>query len=199
MVSASMPHQLLLYSPIDIRSLGGAVATDLCAAKVPISGIIYFASLPYIGPIMGIVVTPLILGFVPQLQNDGLTTLICHVKLRSSLSYFADAAVALKCRTEFCKLLVASSRLPNVPQRDLNAWIGAACHFTPQACRLNLVRKQDPAGLFEAGQNGLPLLIIGGTDDEQVRVEKVINHMSPHFKVCETLMLDGVGHMPFYE
>jgi hypothetical protein len=44
---------------------------DVCTAKIPLAGIIYLCALPYIGPIMGVVGTPVVLGFVPQLQSDG--------------------------------------------------------------------------------------------------------------------------------
>jgi hypothetical protein len=53
------------------RSLSGTIVADVCAAKIPLAGIIYLCALPYIGPIMGVVGTPVVLGFVPQLQSDG--------------------------------------------------------------------------------------------------------------------------------
>jgi pimeloyl-ACP methyl ester carboxylesterase len=94
---------------------------------------------------------------------------------------------------------VAPSRLASVPWSDFTSWVGGACQFTPLSCRLNLGRGQDPAGLFEAGKSGLPLLVIGGKEDLQVRTDEVVKHMEPHFKICESMILDGVGHMPFYE
>jgi hypothetical protein len=45
----------------------------------------------------------------------------------------------------------------------------------------------------------LPLLVIGGKEDLQVNPQAVIESMSPHFKICESLLLENVGHMPFYE
>jgi hypothetical protein len=43
----------------------------MCTAKIPLSGLIYLSSLPYIGPVMGIIGTPVVLGFCPELQSDG--------------------------------------------------------------------------------------------------------------------------------
>jgi pimeloyl-ACP methyl ester carboxylesterase len=78
------------------------------------------------------------------------------------------------------------------------AWIGGACHMPPKSCLLALTRKQDPAGLFEAGKNGLPLLIIHGKQDLQINGDAVIENMAPRFTDCETVLLDG-GHMLIYE
>jgi hypothetical protein len=54
---------------ISSRSLAGTISADLCAAKVPLSGLIYLSSLPYIGDIMPFVGTPVVFSFVPRLTN----------------------------------------------------------------------------------------------------------------------------------
>jgi pimeloyl-ACP methyl ester carboxylesterase len=79
------------------------------------------------------------------------------------------------------------------------SWVGDACHMPPRPGHLALTRKQDPTALNEAGKSGLPLLIIHGTRDLIFDGDALIANMASRFTDCETVLLDGVGHMPFYE
>ncbi|KAG6817381.1 hypothetical protein H0H87_009568 [Tephrocybe sp. NHM501043] len=164
-------------------SLAGAIAADLCAAHNPvrISGIIWLAALPYMGDVMGIVATPLVLSFLPGISAP------------------ETASEALSERIKFCQTLVAAHRLPNVPFADLASWIGASTHLLPECAKLLLGRTHDATRLKEEAAKGLPLCIIHGTDDLQISGENVIKEMKPVFKNCEDHLLPGVGHILFWE
>lgn len=164
-------------------SLAGSIAADICANNdpVPISGIIWLGALPYLGDVLPVVATPLVLSFLPGLTAPESPT---H---------------ALKTRIEFCYTLVPEKRLPQVPYADLAAWIGAATHLLPECATLALSRKQDPSRLKEEGAKGLPLCIIHGAEDLQISGKDVIEQMEPHFKDCESHLLEGLGHILFWE
>ena len=172
---------ILPGSPICLNS--GAIAADICTHldPLPIKGIIWLAGLPYIGDVLPIVATPLVLSFIPGVTVP------------------ESPAQALQTRIEFCKTLVAPDRLPSVPFAEFTSWVGAASFLLPQHGTLVLGRKQDPARLKEEAANGLPLCIIHGKADLQISGENVVQQMKPHFKDCEVNLLDGIGHMPFWE
>lgn len=162
-------------------SLGATIAADLAAFQIPISGVVYISGLPYLGDILPIVATPLVLSFT------------------RGISDVADAANGLQTRVDFCKSLVSPKRLPFVPFPDLCTWIGSATHLPPAISSLVLGRTQDPEPLKSAAKNGLPLLILYGDDDLQISGPAVVEQMQPLFRDLEVVCLDGVGHTPFYE
>jgi pimeloyl-ACP methyl ester carboxylesterase len=125
--------------------------------------------------------------------SDLITNAACTM-----LSKFADVPLALSSRVKWADTLVAPSRLPHVPYQDLVKWIGAGALFAPEAAGC-IFRPQDPEDLLRAGAKGMPLLIIWGTDDIQMDGQKTYDALSPKFTICEKAVLDGVGHMPFYE
>jgi hypothetical protein len=182
----------------ECRSLGACIAADLCTANVPLGGVIYIAALPYTGELMYVVGTPTILGLIPGLMSDGMYFTLFFSRLLSSEDTI-DAATALQTRLDFCKIFVAASRFDSVPYTEYMRWVGVTCRIPPVMSRLALTRPQDPAGLFAAGQKGLPLLILNGRDDLQVKGDEVTKAMSPHFPHLEEVWLEGVGHMPSYE
>ncbi|KAF5381655.1 hypothetical protein D9615_005559 [Tricholomella constricta] len=161
----------------------GSIAADICANNdpVPIKGIIWLGALPYMGDVLPIVATPLVLSFLPGLTAP------------------ESPADALKTRIEFCYTLVASKLLPTVPYADMSAWVGAATHLSPECATLLLGRKQDSSRLKEEGARGLPLCIIHGAEDLQISGKNVIEQMQPQFKNCEAHLLEGIGHILFWE
>jgi hypothetical protein len=114
-------------------------------------------------------------------------------------SFSDDVVLALETRVAWCRSLVAPHRLSTLPYKDLARWIGAACQFLPKVCHLCLFRQQDPTPFFQAGENGLPLLVIYGPEDQQISGDKVCDAVVPHFKVSNVIKMESVGHMPFYE
>jgi len=172
---------MLPGSPICLNP--GAIAADICTHlnPLPIKGVIWLAGLPYIGDVLPIVATPLVLSFIPGITAP------------------ESPAHALQSRIEFCKTLVAPERLSSVPFAELSSWVGAASFLLPQQGALALGRKQDPVRLKEEGAKGLPLCIIHGKADLQITGANVVEEMEPHFKDCEVNLLDGIGHSPFWE
>ncbi|KAF8072112.1 alpha/beta-hydrolase [Lyophyllum atratum] len=163
-------------------SLGGAIGADIAAnfpTPLPFSGLIWLAGLPYIGDILPKVATPKVLGFLPGLQST------------------IDGTLALQTRIDFVESL--SSSTATVPYGTKLAWVGSAVYLPPAAASLALGRTQDPSKLLAEGKAGWPLLILHGTKDLQIDGNAVIGNMAPLFKNVETHLLQGAGHIVFYD
>ncbi|KAF8994594.1 Alpha/Beta hydrolase protein [Cyathus striatus] len=162
------------------RSLGAIVAADVCQylGSDFISAIIYVSGLPYIGPIMNDVGTPVVLGFLPGLFSE-------------------DAAVASKTRHGFVDSLF--NKPEGVPLSYKWFLVGCATLLYPKVAQAALSRSQDPSALFEAGAKGVPLLMISGDADKQVRGAVTAKEMLVHFPHAEVYNVKGGSHMPFYE
>ncbi|KAF5381674.1 hypothetical protein D9615_005560 [Tricholomella constricta] len=163
-------------------SLAGAIAADIAANfphPLPFSGLIWMAALPYLGDILPKVATPLVLSFLPGLEETN------------------DATLALKTRIDFVETLSANT--DSVPYSTKLAWVGSTVYLPPPVASLALGRSQDPTRLFEEGAAGWPLLILHGTLDRQINGTAVINNMAPKFKNVESHLIKGAGHIPFYD
>ncbi|GLB40605.1 putative alpha beta-hydrolase [Lyophyllum shimeji] len=163
-------------------SLGGAIGADIAAnfpTPLPFSGLIWLAGLPYIGDILPKVATPKVLSFLPGLEETN------------------NATSALQTRIDFVETL--SSATATVPYDIKLAWVGSAVYLPPAAASLALGRSQDPSKLLAQGKAGWPLLIIHGTKDLQIDGNAVISNMAPLFKNVETHMIQGAGHIPFFD
>ncbi|THH06994.1 hypothetical protein EW146_g9449 [Bondarzewia mesenterica] len=162
-------------------SLGATAVCDI-ASHLPsdtLGGIVYLNALPYIGPIMGRIGTQVILGFQPGLiTNDDVNlSLSTIVDFIESLFVKPDAVpFALKC-----------------------SWMGCAVLQSPKVRALLLTRSQDPSDLFKLGAEGLPLLVLSGTVDSQVKGDVVVKEMQEQFKNVDFNMIEGGGHALFYE
>ncbi|KAG6909979.1 hypothetical protein DXG01_013979 [Tephrocybe rancida] len=163
-------------------SLAGAISADIASnfpQPLPFSGLVYMASLPYIGDILPKVATAKVLSFLPGLQATD------------------DATLSLKTRIDFVETL--SAQTATVPYATKLAWVGSAVYLPPTVANLALSRTQDPKALLAAGAAGWPLLILHGTADLQINGTAVIANMKPAFKNVETHLLQGAGHIPFYD
>jgi pimeloyl-ACP methyl ester carboxylesterase len=162
--------------------LAGAIGADIAAnfpKALPFSGLIWLAGLPYIGDILPKVATPKVLSFLPGLQET------------------TDATTALQTRIDFVETLSSSSAA--VPYATKLAWVGSAVYLPPAAASLALGRSQNPSKLLAEAKAGWPLLILHGTKDLQIDGNAVIGNMAPLFKNVETHMLQGAGHIVFYD
>ncbi|KAJ7186984.1 Alpha/Beta hydrolase protein [Mycena filopes] len=126
-------------------SLGGTFITDILSFKPPtyISGVIYVAALPYMGPTLSKVGTPACLAtLAPLMQTDNVDS-------------YQDAAIAFVNLTS-----------PSLPYDFHLACLGSSL-VQPRGITLRLLsRTQDPAGLLKAGrESGLPLLSVHGAKD----------------------------------
>lgn len=164
-----------------VVALIGTVACDV-AAHLPkgyLSGIVYIAALPFIGPIMQRVGTPVVLGFLPGMFGEN------------------DVNVATDTAIDFVDSVFAN---PEAVPFDLKtSWLGMSVLQRPAVTQFVLSRPQDPTRLFELGAEGFPLLIISGTKDKQVYGDIVVKEMQPYFKSLKSHTIEGAGHASFYD
>lgn len=145
-----------------------------------IAGVVYLAALPYIGPIMGRVGTQTILGMLPAL--------------------FCEDSVATSTRTAIKFIDTLFVDPSSISWETKALWIGMAACQTPTDRSLSLSRPQDPSKLHELGRQGLPLLIVNGTSDQQVKGGAVVEEMKSYFKDLDVVMISKKGsHAVFYE
>lgn len=163
-------------------NLIATVVTDICSYLPPdaIAGAVYLAALPYIGPIMGKVGTSTIMGFLPGL--------ICEDSVPTSVKTILDFADSL-----FID--------PSAVSWETKAlWIGMAACQTPNDRKLILTRPQDPTKLFERAAEGLPLLIVNGSSDNQVRGDVLVEEIKPRFKNVDVVTIEKNGsHAMLFE
>ena len=77
--------------------------------------------------------------------------------------------------------------------------LGSSILSTPKDIELIFGRTQQPDGLWAAGEAGLPLYILYGTEDKHMTGSKLIAHVKPHFKNLEYREVQGGSHALFYE
>ncbi|KAF8164767.1 alpha/beta-hydrolase [Crassisporium funariophilum] len=179
---ASVVKAFSLRTPMLIGwSLGATIACDICAhlGADSISGVVYAAGLPYTGPIMNEVGTPLVLGFLPGLFSTDDVNLSARTKIAFIDSLFLNPA--------------------HVPTSLKWSWLGATTLQLPAVSRLVLSRTQDPEKLLQEGSKGLPLLMISGSSDTQVQGDVVVKLMKPHFTNVEVHTIHGGSHALFYD
>lgn len=139
----------------------------------------YVAGLPYTGPAINEIGTPLILGFLPGLFSTD------------------DVLLSQRSRIAFVDSLF--NEPDTVPISLKWSLLGTSTLQNPTVSQLVLARNQDPGKLFEAGSKGLPLLVIKGSLDKQVQSDMVVDIVKPHFKDLEVYSVHGGSHTIFYE
>ncbi|SJL08846.1 uncharacterized protein ARMOST_12217 [Armillaria ostoyae] len=162
-------------------SLGGTIVCDIAAhlPKGTLAGVVYLAALPFIGPIMGRVGTPLVLGFLPGLFSTD------------------DVNLSTKTTIDFVDSLFSDPK--NVPFSFKTSCLGSALLQSPKACSNVVSRPQDPERLYELAKEGLPLLALSGTADQQVHGDVVVEEMRPYFKNMDVRTVEGGSHALFYD
>ncbi|KAG6895752.1 hypothetical protein C0992_012831 [Termitomyces sp. T32_za158] len=163
-------------------SLGGAIGADIAANfqhPVPFAGLIWLAGLPYLGDILPIVATPVVLGFLPGLEDN------------------TNGTDSLQTRIDFVESLSAKNDV--VPYDTKLTWLGSTAHLPPPVATLVLTRTQDHTRLLEEGASGWPLLILAGTEDKQINGSATIANLAPKFKNVESHLIPGGGHIIFYD
>lgn len=144
-----------------------------------LSGAVYIAALPYIGPIMETIGTSTITGFLPGLWSE-------------------DVNISSTTMVEFTDSLFVK---PEEVSWSLKCqWMGMAVHQLPKHRTFILTRPQDPAKLHELGAIGFPLLALSGTQDRQVMGDVVVNEMKPYFTNIEAHRIEkGGSHAVHFE
>lgn len=162
-------------------SLGATVIADIAAnlPKDTLSGVIYIAPCPYIGPIMQTIGSKFILDLLVTLTTSPDTSIV-----NNELGTFADS-----CFTDINK----------IPWSVRAFWRGMASFQKQHHMLFSVSRPQDPAKLFELGADGIPVLLLNGTADPQVMAHSIKSEIQRLFKNSEIHLIPGAGHTPHYE
>lgn len=109
-----------------------------------------------------------------------------------------DAAAAGRAKTEFVNgiLAGAASRIPDATKA---AWLGRAVAQDADATALVFARQHDPARLLEAGRQGLPLMVLVGSEDALVDGPAVVRELRRHFRNSEAHVVAGASHALFVD
>ncbi|KAJ3519761.1 hypothetical protein NMY22_g13051 [Coprinellus aureogranulatus] len=168
-------------SPILVGwSLGATIAADVTAYFGPdaLAGIVYTAALPWL-EVQPIVSTQYVQGLVP-----GLTTT-------------TDSDLSIATRIEFVTQLL--NRPDKIPTDVLWSWIGGSVLQPPSKFPFLLARTQNTTNLFQAGANGVPLLVVNGEVDKFIIGEKVLEVVDGHFTDLTVHTIANGSHALFYE
>ncbi|KAK0471662.1 Alpha/Beta hydrolase protein [Armillaria novae-zelandiae] len=159
----------------------GIIVCDIAMhlPKDTLAGVVYLAALPFIGPLMDRVVSPLVLGFLPDLFRTD------------------DVNLNAKTTIDFVDSLFADPK--TVPFSLKTSWYGTALLQPPQVCKNVVSRPQDPEKLYELAKEGLPLLALSGTADQQVQGDVVVEEMRPYYKNMDVHTVEGGSHALFYD
>ncbi|KAF7305427.1 Hydrolase-4 domain-containing protein [Mycena chlorophos] len=160
-------------------SLGATIITDILAVHPPsyLSGIVYAAPLPYMGPTLSLVGTPECLGLLPALLQD------------ADVKAYQEAARGFvgRCWSGFQRVIGvgmdADSEVqdPTVDGDDADYHAALTILGTsllqPRAVTTQLLlRTQDPAPFLASGaQGGLPMLALFGTEDRIIQKGAALN------------------------
>ncbi|KAH8116707.1 alpha/beta-hydrolase [Phellopilus nigrolimitatus] len=157
-------------------SLGATVIADIAAHLTEgfISGAVNLAGSPYIGSIMAAIGTPFILDLIPKLMLTEDAT-----RVSRNLSVFMDSCF---------------NDPDAIPWETQSLWRGMATFQLPHHRRFVLSRPQDGTKLFEMGERGLPLLIMVGTKDTQVKGECLAKALRPHFVDMDVCFIKDGSH-----
>ncbi|KAJ3519764.1 hypothetical protein NMY22_g13054 [Coprinellus aureogranulatus] len=168
-------------SPILVGwSLGATIATDVTTYFGPdaLAGIVFTAALPWLS-VQPIVSTPYVGTLVPGLATT------------------TDSDLSLASRIEFVTQLF--NRPEKLPTEVFWSWIGGSVLQPPSKFNFLLARSQNTTNLFEAGANGVPLLIVNGEADRFINNEKVVEVVDGHFTDVTVHTIANGSHALFYE
>ncbi|KAJ3519765.1 hypothetical protein NMY22_g13055 [Coprinellus aureogranulatus] len=168
-------------SPILVGwSLGAIIATDVTTYFGPdaLAGIVYTAALPWLS-VLPTVTTPWVQGLVP-----GFTTT-------------TDSDLSLATRIEFVNQLF--NHPERVPTEVSWSWLGGTVLQPPSKFDFLITRTQNTTNLFEAGANGVPLLVVNGETDRYIIGEKVVEVVDGHFTDLTVHTIANGSHTLFYE
>ncbi|RXW24352.1 hypothetical protein EST38_g1459 [Candolleomyces aberdarensis] len=180
---AAVSNGFGLNSPLFIGwSLGSTIAADITLHLPPdaISGIVWTTPMPYIDPdVIAAVARPEVQGLFPGLMTTDNVTLSVETKHAFVDTLFNDP--------------------PSVPWDIKWSWVGSSTLLKPEHLSIVTSRPQDPAGLFKAGARGLPLLLLSGGQDKQLRWEPVWDIARKYFKDSSVVLIPKGSHALFYD
>ena len=145
-----------------------------------ISGAVYLGALPYTGITPRVMPTPVLVSIRKFHRNDDVADFVLE-KMP-----FVDGCFA---------------RPDEIPYELRCLWAGGTLASTPTQLKLAFNRPQDPTALLKVAREGnLPLLAIHGELDGIVLCKDVVKEIEAMgWKDVRVVILQGVGHAPFYE
>lgn len=78
-------------------------------------------------------------------------------------------------------------------------WLGVSMAQNPTVAGRVLRRPQDPTALYAWAKEGLPLLVLSGSEDKQMLGQRLGEEMEKRFTNLTVHVFDGLGHALFYE
>ncbi|VDB86522.1 unnamed protein product [Peniophora sp. CBMAI 1063] len=163
-------------------SLGATVIADIAAYLPPqsISGAVYLSALPYTSMVTRVVPKPVLETIRRFHRKD-------------------DAASFVSAKMPFINGCFAQA--DQVPAELRCLWAGGTLASTPHDLESAFNRPQDPTALLEIAQKGLlPLLVLHGDSDAIIEAKSLVREVEAMaWKGASIVLLEGVGHAPFYE
>lgn len=148
------------------------------AAHLPartISGAVYIAPCPYLGPILQEIGTPLVVDLVSRFTSD------------------KEVAQAEETLSDF--EMTFYNKVEDVPWETRALWRGMATFQSAQHRQFVLTRSQDPTRLLELGKRGLlPVLTLCGSQDVQVDLKGMEREIKRCFPGSEFYVVEGGSH-----
>ncbi|CDO77067.1 hypothetical protein BN946_scf184473.g11 [Trametes cinnabarina] len=172
-----------LRNPIIVAwGFGATVVGDICASAShnPISGVVFIAPLLFLDPRMPRAATAQMLALMHQLRSS------------------QDTVISARAKTELMNC-VFTGPVRQVPGMLRSAWLGYSIAQPPEATRAILASRHDPSGLLESGRQGLPLMLLLGSNDALVDCPAVINELRRHFNNAEAHVVEGGSHALFFD
>jgi len=161
-------------------SAGAPIACDICAhiSPVPFSGVIAISGALCVAEARK-TLKPKLLEILPKLLSS-------------------DAVTALSTRTEFIDSVFTDP--DSVPFAVKAAWIGSTVMQNPEVTKAIVTgHKGDQTKLLERGAQGLPTMVLYGTEDQIQDGRVVAAHARPHFTRLEVVAIEGGSHSVFYD
>ncbi|ETW75852.1 Esterase/lipase/thioesterase [Heterobasidion irregulare TC 32-1] len=161
-------------------SIGGAIVADLCANvdPLPISGVLYLASVPHTSSLMSGSATQYLLSLIASCDDHSTTS---SALLRLVDGCFASPHAPPPTFQTHC-LFAGMQTLQSKAIRDA-------------ASR----RTQETHTLWEKMEEGLPVCAMHGTDDMLVDGNFLERELRKHAKNLDIKIVDGAGHALFWE
>ncbi|KAI9066841.1 alpha/beta-hydrolase [Trametes sanguinea] len=172
-----------LRRPIVVAwGFGAAIAGDICASSShnPISGVVFIAPLPFLDPRLPRSATERMLGLTQLLRSS------------------QDTVITARAKTELVNGFFAGSTR-QVPDMLRSAWLGYSIAQPPEATQAILAAPHDPSKLLEAGRQGLPLMLLLGSNDALVDCPAVASELRRHFRNAEAHVVEGGSHALFFD
>jgi len=163
-------------------SMGAAMSADVVAylpRPLPLSGLILLAGVPYKSEMKHITTGRNVPIFAGMSSTDAETGLQTRIKFVDTFSAKPEA----------------------VPFSIKSSWIGNATYVTPKIAALvqDRAQPQEPQEILEEAKKGWPVLLIHGTEDVLFTGAALVERVKTLFKDAETHLIEGAGHMVFYD